>query len=157
MSKKTNVMLDLSENERKNLRANKVKISEILNYAPDELETLLNVSDKRANELYALADFQQIPSIGIKFAKDLVFIGVFRIEELKGKDGALLTDEYEKKRGYKIDPCVEDQFRLAVDFAQSKNYSKNWWNFTVERKIYRSKNGYPKDRSKKSWTEAYGL
>lgn len=145
--------LNLSEDEQKYLRTNKVKISDILDFASGELETLLNVSESRAKEIYALASFQQIPSIGIKFAQDLVYLGYYSIEELKGKDGATLTDEYEKKKGYKTDPCVEDQFRFAVDFAKNRNDSIRWWDFTNERKKFRKEYGYPTDRPQKNWTE----
>jgi len=157
MKRKTNIKLELSDNERTNLRKNKIKKSELLEYASDELAVLLNVSDVRAKEIYALADFQQIPSIGIEFAKDLVFLGYYSIEELNGESGAELTDHYEKKKGYKTDPCVEDQFRLVVDFAKNKDYSKKWWYFTNERKEYRTKIGYPKDRPKTNWTEALNV
>ncbi|WP_424002471.1 helix-hairpin-helix domain-containing protein [Maribacter sp. IgM3_T14_3] len=154
MKNKANIQLDLSDSERKNLRKNKVKKSEILEYACDELAVLLNVSEVRAKEIYALAGFQQIPSIGIEFAKDLIFLGYYKVEELNGKSGAELTDHYEKKKGYKTDPCVEDQFRLAVDFAKNKDYSKKWWDFTNDRKEYRTTVGYPKDRPKINWIEA---
>jgi Pathogenicity locus len=153
MKGKANIKLELSDNERTNLRKNKIKKSEILEYASDELAGLLNVSELRAKEIYALADFQQIPSIGIEFAKDLIFLGYYRVEELNGKNGAELTDNYEKKKGFKTDPCVEDQFRLAVNFAKHKDYSKNWWDFTNERKEYRTKIGYPNDRPKINRTE----
>lgn len=153
MKGKANIKLELSNNERTNLRKNKIKKSEILEYASDELAGLLNVSELRAKEIYALADFQQIPSIGIEFAKDLIFLGYYKVEELNGKCGAELTDDYEKKKGFKTDPCVEDQFRLAVDFAKYKDYSKNWWDFTKDRKEYRTKIGYPKDRPTINWTE----
>lgn len=134
MKSKTNIQLDLSDSERKNLRKNKIKKTDILDFASDELEELLNVSEARAKEIYALADFQQIPSIGIKFAKNLVYLGYHSVEELKGKNGAKLTDQYEKKKGFKTDPCVEDQFRLVVDFSKNRNFSKNWWDFTSKRK-----------------------
>lgn len=153
--RKSNIKLNLTPAERKKLRAHKVKISEILNYAADELEVLLGISIQRAKEIYALADFQQVPSIGIRFAEDLIFLGYYSIDELKGKDGAKLTEEYERKKGYWIDSCVEDQFRLAVYFANTHDYSKNWWDFTEERKKYRLENGYPADRPQKSWYELY--
>ena len=153
MKGKLNIQLDLSDSERKNLRTNKVRKANILDFASDELEKLLDVSEERAKEIYALADFQQIPSIGIKFAKDLLYLGYHSVEELEGKNGAKLTDAYEKKKGFKTDPCVEDQFRLAVDFAKNRNFSKNWWDFTSEREKYRNEHGYPKDRPKKNWTE----
>jgi hypothetical protein len=155
MKTKTNINLDLSENERKNLRTNKIKKCEILNYASDELAAILDVPESRAKELRALVGFQRIPSVGIEFARDLVFLGYHTVEELKGKRGADLTDYYEKKKGYKTDPCVEDQFRLVVDFARNGDHSKRWWNFTNERKKYRNEFGYPKDRPEKSWTEVY--
>ena len=153
MKGKANIKLELSNNERTNLRKNKIKKSEILEYSSEELAGLLNVSELRAKEIYALADFQQIPSIGIEFAKDLISLGYYRVEELNGKNGAELTDDYEKKKGFKTDPCVEDQFRLAVEFAKHKDYSKNWWDFTNERKEYRTKIGYPNNRPKINWTE----
>jgi len=109
---------------------------------------MLQVSEKRAKELWALADFQRIPTIGVEFAKDLVFLGYNHISVLKEKEGPLLLNEYEKKKGYKIDGCVEDQFWLVVHVARHEDYSKKWWDFTKDRKAYRTKNGYPKDRPK---------
>lgn len=143
--------LNLTDTERRNLRRNKVKISEILDFAADELEGILDVSEERAKELHALADFQRIPSVGIKFAEDLIFLGYYSIEELKGCDGGALTDAYEKKKGFRTDVCVEDQFRLAVNFAENYDYTKNWWDFTEQRKTYRSKHGYPFDRPQIEW------
>lgn len=153
MISKTNIKLELSDDERKNLRKNKIKKSEILEYTSDELAILLNVPEDRAKDIYAFADFQQIPSIGIEFAKDLIFLNFYSVEDLKGTNAAELTDRYEKRKGYKTDPCVEDQFRLAVDFAENRDYSKKWWDFTNARKEYRRKFGYPKDRLKINWTE----
>ena len=155
MKNKVNIQLELSESDRKNLRKNKIKKSEILDLGSDELEVLLGISKGRVKEIYALADFQRIPSVGIKFAKDLMFLGYYSVEQLAGKNGAELTDEYERKKGFRTDPCVEDQFRLAVDFAKNQDYTKNWWDFTSERKAYRSKHGYPKDRPATNWTEIY--
>ncbi|WP_378173406.1 helix-hairpin-helix domain-containing protein [Aquimarina sp. SS2-1] len=156
MKTKTNIQLNLSTSERASLRKNKIKISEVLNYAPDELEIILNVSSGRAKEICALADFQRIPSIGIKFAEDLIFLGYYTITELKGQNGAVLTNQYEYKKGYRIDACVEDQFRLAVHFANTYDYTKRWWDFTKERKKYRNDVGFPKNRPKLNWHEVVG-
>ena len=117
------------------------------------MERKLNVSLDRAREIYALADFQRIPSIGIEFAKDLIFLGYRSVSELKEKDGGQLLNDYEKRKGYQTDPCVEDQFRLAVHFARTDDHSKTWWSFTEERKTFRAKHGYPEDRPKSHWTE----
>ena len=151
MIKMATIKLPLTKEERNHLRKNKIKIADITDFAPDELEVILNVSPDRAKELYALADFQSIPSVGIKFAEDLVFLGYYSIDELKGKDGAELTNAYERKKGYWTDPCVEDQFRLVVHFAHYRDYSKRWWSFTEERKRYRSENGYPGNRPSTCW------
>ena len=154
MSKK-NIKLNLTEAERQSLRKNKVKIADLTSYAMDEAEVLLNASKERVRVLFALAEFQQIPSIGIKFAEDLVFLGYYSIAELKGKSGAELVDAYEQKKGYWIDSCVEDQFRLAVHFAITQDSSKNWWDFTKERKAFRAEHGYPANRPKTCWYDVY--
>lgn len=153
MKTKTNIKLPLSERERAALRKNKIRMAELLNYAADELEVLLNISAKRAKELRALAEFQTVPSVGIRFAEDLVFLGYHALHELKHKDGARLTDAYELKKGYWVDPCVEDQFRLVVHVANTGETAKNWWDFTDTRKKYRAEKGYPSTRPGKAWHE----
>ncbi len=153
MKNKLNIKLPLTDFEKTNLKKSKVKIMDIFNYASDELEVILNSTPERAKEIYALAEFQTIPTIGLKFAEDLVFLGYYSFDELKNKDGAKLTDEYEQKKGYWIDPCVEDQFRLVVNFANTRDATKTWWDFTAERKQYRIEKGYPASRPKKAWHE----
>ncbi len=156
MKNKTSIKLPLTDIEKANLRKNKIKIANIRDFATDELEVLLNSTTERAKEIYALAEFQTVPSVGIKFAEDLVFLGYYSLNELKQKDGAKLTDEYEQKKGYWIDPCVEDQFRLIVNFANTNDTNKTWWDFTEERKRFRIENGYPKSRPQKAWFETLG-
>lgn len=73
MKSKTNIKLPLNDFEKASLKKNKVKIADIPDYAPDELEVLLNSTPERAKEIYALAEFQTIPSIGLKFAQDWYF------------------------------------------------------------------------------------
>lgn len=153
MKKKVNIKLKLVDDERRNLRQHKIKISNIVDHSIEELEDILQVEAERVREIYALADFQRIPTVGIKFAEDLIFLGYYTVIDLQGKDGAELTNQYEKKKGYSTDPCVEDQFRLAVHFANTNDDSKRWWDFTKERKAFRTKNGYPKDRPELNWHE----
>jgi hypothetical protein len=156
MKNNINIKLPLTDVEKANLRKNKIKIANILDFAADELEVLLNASTGRAKEIHALAEFQTVPSVGIKFAEDLVFLGYYSLNDLKQKDGVQLTDEYEQKKGYWVDPCVEDQFRLVVDFANTNDTNKTWWNFTKERKKFRAENGYPKNRPHTAWYEIVG-
>ena len=156
MKSKTNIKLPLTDVEKANLRKNKIKIANVLDFAIDELEVLLNATTERAKEIYALAEFQTVPSVGIKFAEDLVFLGYYSLNDLKNKDGAKLTDDYEQKKGCWTDPCVEDQFRLVVNFANTHDTKKTWWDFTEERKKFCTENGYPKSRPQKSWVEILG-
>ena len=85
MKNKNNIKIPLTDIEKVNLRKNKIKIAEILDYATDELEVLLNATTERAKEIYALAEFQTVPSVGVKFAEDLVFLGYYSLKELKKK------------------------------------------------------------------------
>ena len=151
--KQPSIKLDLTVTERSQLRKNKIKKSDLSEFSIDELSEIMGTGFKRARELRALADFQRIPTIGIRFAEDLVFMGLYSIEELQYHNGAKLREEYEFKKGYRIDSCVEDQFRLVVHFAKTQDYSKTWWDFTEERKEYRSKVGYPADRPILAWHE----
>ncbi len=157
MKNKSNIKLPLTDIEKANLRKHKIKIANILDFATDELEVFLNATADRAKEIYALAEFQTVPTVGIKFAEDLVFLGYYSLNELKHKDGAKLTDEYELKKGYWTDPCVEDQFRLVVHYAKTNDQNKTWWDFTEERKLYRIQNGYPKSRPQIAWFNTVGF
>lgn len=138
--------LDLTATERTILRKNKLRISELAEMEPDQLASLLSIPLQRAKELRAMAEFQRIPSIGPQFAKDLLMLGYDRLEDLKQKDGATLLNQYEQLRGIRIDPCVEDQLRLVVHYAKNPASTKQWWDFTEERKQYRAAHGYPASR-----------
>jgi AraC-like DNA-binding protein len=153
MSKEKLNPLDVTPAEVKKLRALKIKKREIHLHSLKTVQQLLNTSKIRAMELIALSEFQSLPSIGIRFAHDLIGMGYYSLQELKRKDGAKLTDHYERQKGVWVDPCVEDQFRLVVHFANHPDSKLNWWNFTPERKAFREKNGYPSTRPKKPWFE----
>ncbi|MEQ9413531.1 MAG: helix-hairpin-helix domain-containing protein, partial [Cyclobacteriaceae bacterium] len=136
VKKANNIKVKLTDTEKIKLRNKNYKIADLLDLAIDEIEVILEVSFERAREISALAEFQTVPSVGIKFAEDLVFLGYYSLNELREKNGAKLVEEYELKRGYWIDSCVEDQFRLVVHFAKHGGNQK-WWDFTEERKKYR--------------------
>ncbi len=145
--------LDLSSAEKQQLKKNRLAIGRLNEFAADEISVLLNISKHRANEISALITFQTIPSIGPKFAHDLISLGYYSIDDLLDKDAGILFDELERKQGFWTDPCVEDQFRLAVHHAHHRGSNKNWWDFTTERKAYRARNGYPVERPAKAWHE----
>jgi AraC-like DNA-binding protein len=154
--------LDLTAAERSRLRAHKIRVKEIHQYSLKHIQDILRTSPAgtsvelqeprlRAMELRALSEFQSVPSIGIRFACDLISLGYYSLKELRGKDPTFLLNKYERQIGAWTDPCVEDQFRLVVHYANNPGSKKNWWDFTAERKAYREKNGYPPSRPQRPW------
>jgi hypothetical protein len=140
------INLELTDLEKSLLKEKKITQKALADYAIDEIVAVLNPEPRREKVLYALFEFQSIPSIGLQFAKDLIFMEYYKLSELKHFNGHELLDSYEQKIGYKVDPCVEDQFRLIVAYANNPQIKKQWWDFTAERKAYRSKHGYPATR-----------
>jgi len=143
--------LDLSETEKILLKNAGIRMREIGDYAADELAIIICDTVQRAKTILALIEFQSVPSVGPIFAQDLVDMGYYSLAELKTKDGATLLDEHERLIGTWTDPCVEDQFRLVVYHANNPGSKKQWWNFTCDRKTYRSEHGYPDNRPRKAW------
>jgi len=137
------------------MRKNGLTVKRLSEFAPDELAVLLKTTTQRAKEISASICFQTVPSIGPKFAADLVSLGYYTLDELIDKDGAALLDELERKQGFWTDPCVEDQFRLVTYYASTRKSDKNWWDFTAERKTYRQQHGYPANRPKTAWHEPH--
>lgn len=147
------IKLDLTASEKQQLKQKRVKINRLAEYAADEINALLNIGTQRANELSASITFQSIPSIGPKFARDLISLGYYTIDDLFDRDAPTLFNELERKQGFWTDPCVEDQFWLVVHYAKHRGSNKNWWDFTAERKVYRVEYGYPTDRPATAWHE----
>jgi len=150
---KKNIDLDLSTVEKQQLKAKKISLKALSDYAPDEIAAMLNASPQRARELNALTEFQRIPSLGIGFARELMAQGYYSLEQLKGKSAVELFDAFEKHSGCWADACVEDSYRLLVHYIEHRDESKRWWNFTEERKAYRAACGFPADRPVTAWYE----
>lgn len=155
MQAKKSIKLPLTDAEKKQLRAHKLKIQDLSSQSAEDIAHLLQVPAARAMELHALIVFQSIPSLGIKFAQDMVDMGFRSLQQLKDKQGPALLDQHEKLVGYRTDPCVEDQFWLAVHVASTGDLGKTWWDFTPLRKAFRAEHGYPADRPVKDWVAAY--
>jgi AraC-like DNA-binding protein len=148
-----NHALDVSPSEKKKLRTHGIKVKEMHHHTVAELQALLGVSKIRAMELYALSEFQSLPSIGIRFAHDMISMGYYSLRDVRKLDGAKLTDQFERHLGAWADPCQEDQFRLIVHYAHHPTVHRNWWDFTAERKAFREKHGYPASRPTQPWFE----
>lgn len=145
--------LPLTPSDRALLRKHKLRVAELHGLTAAELHTRTGLPQPRARELCAHAEFQSIPSIGPRFAEDLLFLGYASLAEIRGHAGADLLEAYERRKGYRTDPCVEDQFRLVAYVAETGDRSRTWPDFTAERKAYRARYGYPADRPEASWTD----
>ena len=150
---KKNIELELTAVEKQQLKERKISLKALRDYAPDEIAAMLNASPERAKELAALAEFQSIPSLGIGFAMELIAQGYYALEQLKGKSAVELFDAYEKHCGCWADPCVEYSYRMLVHYLEHRDESKRWWDFTKERKAYRTEFGFPADRPITAWYE----
>jgi len=147
------IELQLSSAEKQLLKEKKISIKSLMDYAPDEVADIIQADAKRAQEINALIEFQNIPSLGIGFALELMDQGYYSLQQLKGRNAVELFDAYEKHVGAWADPCVEDSYRLLVHYIEHKDESKRWWDFTPERKAYRKQHGFPANRPMKPWYE----
>jgi hypothetical protein len=146
MTSKKRIDLELTAAEKLLLKENKITQKSLTDLAIDEIVKILNPQPQRARVIQALFEFQSIPSVGIRFAHDLIFLGYYQLNDVKNKTGPDLLNEYELKIGYKVDPCVEDQFWLVVDYANHPDSKNQWWDFTTARKAHRREYGYPNTR-----------
>ena len=85
-----------------------------------------------------LKSLQAIPNVGPAFAKDLLLIGVYSLDQLKGQSPQQLFEKLEEITGQRQDPCVLDTFMAVVHFAETGE-SDPWWNFTPQRKAIQNK------------------
>jgi len=143
----------ITAEEMRKLRSLKIKKTEIHFHSVGELVEWLAIPKARAMELYALSEFQSVPSVGIRFAQDLIAMGYYSLQDLKGKDGTKLLHQFETGIGAWVDPCVEDCFRHITHYATHRDDKLKWWDFTAERKAYRAAHGYPANRPSKPWYE----
>jgi hypothetical protein len=143
--------INLNLVEKSLLKKAGIRMEQLVDYAPDEICAALNVDADRAREIAALIEFQSVPSVGPKFAQDLIDMRYYTLSQLKDKNGAELLNEHERQIDAWTDPCVEDQFRLVVHYANHPGNGKQWWHFTAERKAFRAQYGYPDTRPAKAW------
>jgi len=78
-------------------------------------------------------ELQRVPNVGPAIARDLMSLGIRRVEELAGRDPRQLYDQLCAQTGRHHDPCVLDTFMAAVAFAEG-GPALPWWHFTPKRK-----------------------
>lgn len=74
---------------------------------------------------------QEIPGVGASIATDLNHLGIYKVEDLKGKDPEVLYDESCELVGMKIDRCLLYVYRGAVYYAEGGREPEKlkWWNW----------------------------
>jgi hypothetical protein len=80
----------------------------------------------------AIADLSRIPGVGPSIARDLYFLGIREVAELRGKNPERLYSELCRERGHHVDRCVLYVFRCAVYFASESKHDAEklkWWNW----------------------------
>ena len=81
-------------------------------------------------------DLQAIPGVGKSIAQDLMALGIFQVDDLKGWDPEKLYERSNALAGTKQDRCLLYVFREAVYFAETKNPKPEllkWWNWKDKR------------------------
>jgi len=147
MSSQYRPKLPLTVEEKSRIKSCKTKLADIHTLEEEQLVEIFAGNIERAKYIKGLVIFQQIPSIGYKLADVLVDnLRVYSLEEIKNENAMSLFDRLEEQLGYQIDPCVEDQIRCVIYYANHSNSSKQWFDFTEERKHERKQLGYPKSR-----------
>lgn len=80
----------------------------------------------------AESDLEQIPGVGPKMAVCLREIGIFSINDLRGKSAERLYEKLCSYKAAKVDRCVLYVFRCAVYFANNQKHDPEllqWWNW----------------------------
>jgi hypothetical protein len=80
----------------------------------------------------AIRDLRRIPGIGPSLARDLIDLGIRRVEGLRGRNPEGLYEKLCTLRGVHQDRCVLYTFRCAVYFATEPNPKSTllkWWNW----------------------------
>jgi hypothetical protein len=74
-----------------------------------------------------------LPNVGPATALDLVRLGIFEPEKLKGRNPDAMYDALCKIDGVRHDPCLRDVFASIVAYAGGAP-ARPWWEFTPLRK-----------------------
>jgi len=80
----------------------------------------------------SLNEFQSIPGIGKKLARDLFDLGYRSVNELRAEDPEEMYQRLMSLRGQHVDRCVLYVFRCAVYYANNSIHEPEllkWWNW----------------------------
>jgi hypothetical protein len=80
-----------------------------------------------------LRELEQLPNVGRDVAADLRRLGVYRPQQLAGRDPYRMYDDLCRVTGKRHDPCMLDTLIAVVRFMGGEP-AKPWWKYTAERK-----------------------
>jgi len=61
---------------------------------------------------------RKVPGVSEKAAEGLYVLGIRKPEDLKGKDPVAMYEELRNKPGHYCEPCMLNQFKIAVKMAE---------------------------------------
>lgn len=79
-----------------------------------------------------MSNLQEIPGVDPSIEKDLLEIGIKKIEDLKGQNPETLYKKSCLKAGQQIDRCLLYVYRCAVYYASTQKNDPEklkWWNW----------------------------
>jgi hypothetical protein len=79
-----------------------------------------------------LKELQALPNVGPQVARDLLSLGIKKVEDLKGKDPEKLYLKLEEIAGTHVDRCVLYVMRSLVYMAKTGKRNPRdvaWWHF----------------------------
>lgn len=90
---------------------------------------------------------QVIPGIEPSISRDLVRIGITRVEELVGRDPEERFDQSNAEAGVVQDRCLLSTFRCAVYFAEGGRDPDllRWWNWKDRQRSPSPRASHPSD------------
>lgn len=80
----------------------------------------------------ALLELQRIPNVGPATARDLLRLGVRRLDDLAEREARDMYDTLCALDGVLHDICMLDVFTAVVSYARG-DQSRPWWTYTAER------------------------
>lgn len=86
------------------------------------------------NRKESAKQLMKIPGVGKSITEDLQNIGIFEIEDLKGRDPMIMYEQSNRFAGQVQDRCLLYVFRCAVYYAETQGEKQDpeklkWWNW----------------------------
>lgn len=86
------------------------------------------------NRKESAKQLMKIPGVGKSIAEDLMNIGIFEIDDMRGKDPMFMFEQSNRFAGQVQDRCLLYVFRCAVYYAETQGEKQDpeklkWWNW----------------------------